>query len=140
MAFQRIQWPSDMNLLNLLLHTNLPTFVFISLSLLSQADLFTYIPDPIFFHSPGTSAFSYITHIFSFLATLAAAHHPSPSILSPCKLPPSFFFSFLTLILSSEHYNVTVLLPHFMNFSLKPPSSVFIPHPTYDSITHSINI
>lgn len=73
---------------------------------------------------------SIMIYIFNSLSSLAAPHHPSLSILSPCKLPPSFF-SFLTLILSPGPCNVSVFPLCFINFSLTPPASVFIPQPIY---------
>lgn len=130
-----------MNSLSFLLHTNLPTSVSISGSFPSVSGQPLHIcPQShlLPLHWDICLQLS-LTHSIS-SSSLAVPYHPSPSILSPCKLPPSLFFSFLILIFSPEHCNVTVFLLHCINFSLMPPSSIFILHPIYDSMTPSTNI
>lgn len=86
------------------------------LSLLSQARTLTQVPDLIS-DSFRTSAFNYYLRISISFSSLAAPSHPSFSILSPYKLPPSFFFSFLTFILFPDHCDITVFPLHFRNFT-----------------------
>lgn len=61
-----------------------------------------------------------------------------PPFCLPANYHPHSSHSWLSL--SPQSTVMWLFLLHFINFSLMPPSSVFILHPMYDSITHSTNI